>query len=78
MPMTRPEDFGTNSDGSTSKEYCCYCFQNVKFTFSGTFEEYKEMQVKIVVEKMNMPEDKVREMVNTVLPKLKRWRAENN
>jgi len=78
MPMQKPEDFGTIADGSKNKDYCCYCFQNGKFTFNGTFEEYKEMQVKIAVKKMNMPEDKAREMVNTVLPKLMRWRAEDN
>jgi len=44
--------------------------------FWGTLAEFTEMQVKIATEKMNMPEDKAREMANAVLPKLKRWKAE--
>ncbi|MBU4293030.1 MAG: zinc ribbon domain-containing protein [Actinobacteria bacterium] len=26
MPMMKPEDFGTNADGSKNEEYCTYCF----------------------------------------------------
>lgn len=32
MPLSKPEDFGTNADGSESKEYCGFCFQNGRFT----------------------------------------------
>ncbi len=31
MPMHKPEDFGTNTDGSKNDEYCHYCYQNGKF-----------------------------------------------
>jgi len=65
---------GTNEDESKSEEYCTYCFQNGKFTFDGSLEEFIEMQVKIVAEKMNIPEDKARKMGNAFLPKLKRWK----
>ena len=27
MPMTKPEDFGTQADGSAHDEYCTHCFQ---------------------------------------------------
>jgi hypothetical protein len=33
--MNKEEDFGTNIDGSRSKEYCCHCFQKGKFTDEG-------------------------------------------
>ena len=25
MPMSKPDDFGTNADGTKSGEYCCNC-----------------------------------------------------
>jgi len=27
MPLTKAEDFGTNSDGSRNEQYCCHCMQ---------------------------------------------------
>jgi len=74
MPMTKPEDFGTNADGSPSNEYCRYCFQNGEFTTKMEMPEYIEMQVKIAVEKLGMTEEKAREMVQSTIPKLKRWK----
>jgi hypothetical protein len=37
-------------------------------------EEFIERQVKIAQEKMNLPENKAREMANNILPNLKRWK----
>ena len=31
MPLTRKEDCGTNADGSTNFDYCCYCYQKGEF-----------------------------------------------
>ena len=31
MPLTRIEDCGTNADGSTSFDYCQYCYKDGKF-----------------------------------------------
>ncbi|MGQ9623414.1 MAG: zinc ribbon domain-containing protein, partial [Candidatus Caldatribacteriaceae bacterium] len=39
MPMVKPEDFGTNADGSPNGEYCRYCFQNGEFTAPDTTVE---------------------------------------
>ena len=74
MPMAKPEDFGTNADGSPSQEYCCYCFQKGEFTAKMEMPEYIEMQIKIAVEKLGMPEDKAREMAEKAIPSLKRWK----
>ncbi|PIU77997.1 MAG: transcriptional regulator [Candidatus Moranbacteria bacterium CG_4_10_14_3_um_filter_44_15] len=75
MPMAKPEDFGTNADGSPSSEYCRYCFQNGEFTAKMEMPEFIEMQVKIAMEKFGMPEEKAREMAESTIPKLKRWRS---
>lgn len=43
MPMAKdPQRGGTNADGSKSKMYCSYCFQNGKFI--DNFTTAKEMQ----------------------------------
>ena len=32
MPLDKPEDAGTEADGTLSGEYCRYCYQNGAFT----------------------------------------------
>lgn len=75
MPMQKDEDFGTNADGGKNKEYCHFCFKDGKFTDEGiTMEEKIEKLVEIAKTRINMPEEKAREMAENTLPKLKRWR----
>lgn len=74
MPMTKPEDFGTNADGSPSNDYCRYCFQRGEFTAKVEMPEYIGMQIKIAVGKLGMPEDKAREILKNTIPRLKRWK----
>lgn len=73
-PMKNPEDFGTNADGSESSEYCRYCWQNGEFTAKMEMPEYIEMQIRIAVEKLGMSEDKARQMAQSTIPNLKRWK----
>jgi len=76
MPMESPEDFGTDADGKKSKEYCQYCWQDGTFTSDVDLAEFIEMQVAIAVEKMGMEESEAREVAQTTLPELNRWRIE--
>ena len=76
MPMEAAEDFGANADGSESREYCRYCWQDGKFTADVELPEFIEMQVKIAVEKMGMDEAEARAVVETTLPDLNRWRQD--
>lgn len=73
MPMSKPEDFGNNADGSQNNEYCTYCYQGGEFTFKGTLPEMIEKQVSIAKEKMGMSEETARKMASETLPKLSRW-----
>ena len=41
MPLSRPDDFGTNADGSRSGDYCRYCFKNGAFTAECSMEELR-------------------------------------
>lgn len=76
MPLKKNEDFGTNTDGSKSEEYCFHCFQDGKFLDEGiTLKEKIEKNIKFGTQ-MGMPEDRARHMCETILPNLKRWRKE--
>jgi len=73
MPLKNSEDFGINSDGSKSDEYCFHCFQSGKFLDEGiTLEGKIEKNIKFATQ-MGMPEDKARKMCESILPNLKRW-----
>ena len=59
---------------SENKEYCEYCFKDGKFTDEGiTMEGKIKKNIEIAV-KMGMDEDKAKEMANSIIPTLKRWK----
>ena len=74
MPMSE-EFYGTEADGSKTKEYCSYCYENGKFTNPDiTMEEMIEICVKPMVDNNpDMTEDQARSMMQEYMPKLKRW-----
>ncbi len=74
MPVGKPQDFGTNTNGSKNNEYCRYCYQGGAFTSKMSMPEYIEKQVKIAVEKLGMSEVKAREMAQNTIPNLRRWK----
>ena len=73
MPLRSEKDHGTNADGSLSKEYCHFCFQNGKFTDEGISMEQKIEKMVSFAKSMHIPEDKARAMAQNILPNLKRW-----
>lgn len=70
MSLKTYEDFGSNSDTSKNTEYCKFCYMNEKFTSEISLNEFIEKQVKLAVEKMNIPADEA----NKNLPKLNCWK----
>jgi hypothetical protein len=76
MPLVGPEDMGSNADGTENREYCVHCWQDGKFTADVDLPEFTEMQVRIAVENLGMEEEEAREVAETTLPELKRWRGE--
>ncbi len=72
MPLIKPEDFGTNTDGSQNTQFCTYCFQKGDYTWHGSLPEYIEKMVSMH-EQMGITEDQARKMATENLPKLKRW-----
>ena len=73
MPLDNPGMMGTEKDGSKSKEYCAYCYQNGAFVNPNTTLEEMKTIVKTEMEKRNIDAGIINTAVNT-LPHLKRWR----
>lgn len=74
MPMEKPEDFGTNADGSKNEEYCKFCYQLGQFTeLDITMEQMIDKVAAIMTNIKGMTEDQAKEMANSFVPKLKRW-----
>lgn len=74
MPMTKPEDFGTNADGTPNQEYCTHCYQGGAFLSQMDLKDFTEQQIRIAVEKLGMDEVQARDMTKRTLPNLKRWK----
>lgn len=76
MPLgNSPNKGGTNADKSLSKKYCSFCFQDGKFLDGNiSLQEKIERNVKIAVERMNIPESEARRMAESILPTLERWK----
>ncbi len=70
--MAKPDDFGTNLDGSQNQEYCCYCYQAGKFTEPNITMEAMIEKCAGIMRQMKMPEEKI-ERMKTFIPMLKRW-----
>jgi hypothetical protein len=75
MPLTKPEDHGTEIKGSKSEKYCHYCFQNGKFTADMSLEEMIEISAKGWSDQdPNVSLEHARAQMKQMLPYLERWR----
>ncbi|SEL41186.1 Putative zinc ribbon domain-containing protein [Chitinophaga rupis] len=72
MPINDPAMAGTEKDGSPSREYCKYCYQNGTFTSPDMTLDDMRSVVKREMEKRNIGEDIITLATNS-LPHLKRW-----
>ena len=77
MPMSGDVDYGTEKDGTLSSDYCKYCYQNGAFVDSTiTMVEMAEFCAKQMADMNIVPYDQGKEMMDQMLPHLKRWHAE--
>ncbi len=66
--------FGTNADGSETREYCQFCYQAGVFTDPDlTMEAVIALAVEHMVEELGFLEDSAMEIAHSVIPTLKRW-----
>ena len=75
MPMSNPEDFGTEANGGQNQEYCSYCYKNGAFEEANmTLEEMIDFCAPYIVEAGEAKSlDEARAALNEYLPTLKRW-----
>lgn len=74
MPLTKSEEYGTNTDGGTNKDYCIYCYKDGAFIDNVTLQEYIEMSIPFA-EQAGMTPEQMRTHCEDVLPTLKRWKV---
>ena len=77
MPLDKPEDAGTEADGSPSGDYCRYCYQNGAFTApEATMDDIIAFNLKFNEENGHPfgPQEEAEKMMRGWFPTLKRWR----
>lgn len=75
MPMTPPNEYGTEADGSKSGDYCSYCYQNGQFTGEMTMEEMIDFCTPLMAKNNSgMTEEQARTQMYQFFPMLKRWK----
>lgn len=76
MPMNE-EFYGTESNNEKNQEYCIYCYENGAFKQPDlTMDQMIETCVPFMKNK-GMKEEEARELMNSCLPQLKRWKKED-
>ena len=79
MPMTKPEDFGTEKNGEASEEYCCHCWNNGEFEDwckNITLDEMVENNIRFILGSEGAEtEEKARILSREYLSVLKRWKT---
>jgi len=77
MPMGPTDElYGTEADGSKSKDYCHYCYSNGAFSVDCTMKQMIDFCVQPMVEAVpGMTPEQARGIMNEQFPKLKRWQA---
>ena len=77
MPLDKPEDVGTEADGTLSGEYCRYCYQNGAFTApDATMDDMIAFNLKFNEENGHPfgTQEEAEKMMRSWFPTLKRWR----
>ena len=77
MPLDRPEDKGTEADGTRSGDYCRYCYQNGAFTApDASMDDIIAFNLKFNAENGFPfgPQEEAEKMMRGWFPTLKRWK----
>jgi hypothetical protein len=76
MPLTKPEDFGTDPAGYRVNNYCHHCYADGAFTEPDvTLPQMIDRCVGIMGARGIMPESDARVLLTDVMPRMERWRA---
>ena len=77
MPLSESfGNYGTTGDGSTTSEYCMFCYKNGAFTLPNqTLEEMIQSSIENMTQDLRMTVEKATELANGVIRKLRRWQG---
>jgi len=73
MPLEIEHVKGTEKNGSKSKEYCIYCYENGQFKDPSISLAKMLNMVEVQMEEMHLPTKIIETSLNKI-PKLNRWR----
>ena len=73
MPIVDDQQFGTDEDGKTNKDYCIYCYKDGKFIDDVSLEEYIKMNIQFS-KQAGMTKEQMKEHCEKIFPTLKRWK----
>lgn len=75
MPLSKEfGNSGTNADGTTTDEFCVFCFANGDFTNPNqTLEEMIASSVENMTSDLQMPLERATELAYSFIPTLRRW-----
>jgi hypothetical protein len=72
MPLSNPEDFGTEANGTINNDYCRHCYQQGIFTNPFMTLQDMENHIRHNLERQHEDERVIHHVIGT-LPDLKRW-----
>lgn len=77
MPLTTPEDFGTDKAGFRVNDYCRHCFSDGEFTEPDiSMQEMLDRCVTIMDRQGIMRAPDARLLLSDVMPRLRRWHSQ--
>ncbi len=76
MPLGATDELlGTEKDGTKNTDYCKYCYQNGEFTYQGDMQGMIDFCIAPMTQSdPGMTEAAARELLQNVMPQLKRWK----
>lgn len=75
MPLGTPGYYGTDADGTENKDWCKFCYQNGAFMEPDlTMQGMIDRSVHFMAANLQFSEQEARQMSESVIPTLKRWR----
>ena len=74
MPLMDPSLRGTKADGSSSDEYCRFCYQDGEFTAKDVdMDDFIEATAQMEADALGITREEAVSLMATLLPHLKRW-----
>ena len=73
-PLHKPEEYGTNADGTWNTDYCIYCWKDGEWVRPDeTVKDIVDYTIPFMTSP-TFPAEKAREYLEDLVPTLKRWK----